>query len=71
MVMHGPFAVQSPANCGRHTKYSVNADLISRNSKSKNLLHAAHAVNLLVTFDIQARATRLSKAALLIRMHLR
>ena len=32
------------------------ADQISRNSKSVILLHAAHAVDLLVNFDIQAQS---------------
>lgn len=44
------------------------ADPISRNSKSVNLLHA---VDLLVNFEIQARATLLSKAAVLIRVLVR
>ena len=47
------------------------ADLISRNSNSVNLLQAAHAVDLLVNFDVQARATFLSKAAVLIRVLVR
>jgi len=39
-------------------------------TSSTETLHAAHAVDLLVNFDIQPRATPLSKAAVLIRMHL-